>query len=59
MLLVFFFLDAGATGRGAQGAGESEGDVPAGPGEAERVHQSCGERKGTPGAPEEDQEEDY
>lgn len=52
-------FDAGASGRREEGAGESEGDVPAGPGETERVHQSCGERKGTPGTPEEDQEKDY
>lgn len=51
--------DSGAPGRGEEGAGESEGDVPAGPGEAERVHQSCGEGEGTAGEPEEDQEEDY
>lgn len=51
--------DTGASGRREEGAGESEGDVPTGPGEAERVHQSCGERKRTPGAPEKDQEEDY
>lgn len=52
-------FDAGASGRREEGAGESEGDIPAGPGETERVHQSCGERKGTPGTPEEDQEKDY
>lgn len=46
--------DAGASGRREEGAGESERDVPTGPGEAERVHQSCGERKRTAGAPEED-----
>lgn len=51
--------DAGASGRREEGAGEPEGDVPTGPGEAERVHQSCGERKRTPGAPEEDQKKDY
>lgn len=51
--------DVGASGRGVQGAGESEGDLPKRPGEAEGVHQSRGEGKRTARAPEEDQEEHY
>lgn len=50
---------AGTSGKRKRGARQAEGDVPAGSGETERVHQSRGERKGTPGTPEEDQEEDY
>lgn len=52
-------LAAGAPGGGEEGAGEPEGNVPAGPGAAQRVHQVCGEGEGAPGAPEEDQEEDH